>query len=270
MQGLAARVRRSGRRVVLVPTMGNLHRGHLALIRRARQDAPFTVVSIFVNPTQFAPNEDFAAYPRDEGDDIAKLEQFSTDLLFAPGVDEMYADDFSTAVSVSGLSDGLCGASRPHFFGGVATVVAKLLIQALPDRAYFGEKDYQQLLIVRRLARDLDIPTRSAGVPTVREADGLAMSSRNWYLSPVQREVAPALYRVLRSVAQAAAAGEACAEAAGRGREMLAAAGFSKIDYLAIRDAETLEPIDRADRPARVLAAAFLGITRLIDNVAVE
>jgi pantoate--beta-alanine ligase len=261
--------RAKGETIGLVPTMGALHDGHLALIRAAMRDCDRVIATIFVNPTQFAPSEDFASYPRDEGDDIAKLEQLSTDLLFAPGVDEMYADDFSTAVSVSGLSDGLCGASRPHFFGGVATVVAKLLIQALPDRAYFGEKDYQQLLIVRRLARDLDIPTRIAGVPTVREADGLAMSSRNWYLSPAQREVAPALYRVLRSVAQAAA-GEACAEAAGRGREMLAAAGFSKIDYLAIRDAETLEPIDRADRPARVLAAAFLGNTRLIDNVPVE
>ena len=261
--------RAKGETIGLIPTMGALHDGHLALVRAAMGDCDRVIATIFVNPAQFAPSEDFATYPREEADDIAKLDQLSVDLLFAPGVDEIYAEGFCTAVSVSGLSETLCGASRPHFFGGVATVVAKLLIQALPDRAYFGEKDYQQLLIVRRLARDLDIPTRITGVATVREADGLAMSSRNWYLSPAEREVAPAMYRVLRSVAQDVAGGESGADAAGRGRAMLATAGFSKIDYLAVCDAETLGPVDHADRPARVLAAAFLGATRLIDNVPV-
>ncbi len=262
--------RAKGETIGLIPTMGALHDGHMALVRAAMRDCDRVIATIFVNPAQFAPSEDFATYPRDEAVDIAKLDHLSTDLLFAPGIDEMYPDGFSTAVSVSGLSDTLCGESRPHFFGGVATVVAKLLIQALPDRAYFGEKDYQQLQIIRRLARDLDIPTHIAGVPTVREADGLAMSSRNWYLNPAEREVAPALYRILREVAQAAAAGGACADAEARGRASLTAAGFSKIDYLAIRDAETLAAVNRVERPARVLAAAFLGATRLIDNVPVN
>ena len=254
----------------LIPTMGALHDGHLALVRAAMRDCDRIIATVFVNPTQFAPSEDFTSYPRDEADDIAKLDRLSTDLLFAPGVDEMYADGFSTAVSVSGLSEMLCGESRPHYFGGVATVVAKLLMQALPDRAYFGEKDFQQLQVIRRMARDLDIPARIVGVPTVREADGLAMSSRNWYLSPAERNDAPALHRILWETAQAAAAGGACAEAAERGRANLAAAGFTKIDYLTICDAETLQEVDFVQGPARVLAAAFLGTTRLIDNVPVE
>ena len=254
----------------LTPTMGALHDGHLALVRAAMRDCDRVIVTIFVNPAQFAPSEDFTSYPRDEADDIAKLDRLSADLLFAPGVDEIYADSFSTAVSVSGLSEKLCGASRPHFFGGVATVVAKLLIQALPDRAYFGEKDFQQLQVIRRMARDLDIPARIVGVPTVRETDGLAMSSRNWYLSPAERNAAPALHRVLRETAQAVAAGGACADAAERGRAKLAAAGFSKIDYLTICDSQTLEAVNFVQGPARVLVAAYLGTTRLIDNVPVE
>ena len=254
----------------LIPTMGALHDGHLALVRAAMRDCDRVIVTIFVNPTQFAPSEDFTSYLRDEADDIAKLDRLSADLLFAPGVDEIYADGFSTAVSVSGLSEKLCGASRPHFLGGVATVVAKLLIQALPDRAYFGEKDFQQLQVIRRMARDLDIPARIVGVPTVRETDGLAMSSRNWYLSPAERNAAPALHRVLRETAQAVAAGGACADAAERGRAKLAAAGFSKIDYLTICDSQTLEAVNFVQGPARVLVAAYLGTTRLIDNVPVE
>jgi pantoate--beta-alanine ligase len=254
----------------LIPTMGALHDGHLSLIRAAMRDCDRVIATIFVNPTQFAPSEDFASYPRDEAVDIARLEQISTDLLFAPDVDAMYADGFSTAVSVSGLSQKLCGASRPHFFGGVATVVAKLLIQAMPDHAYFGEKDFQQLQVIRRMARDLDIPTRIVGVSTVREADGLAMSSRNWYLSPDERKIAPVLYRVLCETAQAVAAGGACADAAERGRKELAAAGFTKIDYLSICDSQTLEEAEFVNGPARVLVAAYLGATRLIDNVAVE
>ncbi len=268
---LRARVhewRMKGESVGLIPTMGALHDGHLALVKAALQNCDHAVATIFVNPTQFAPSEDFEAYPRDEADDIAKLDGLSTDLAFIPDVDEMYADGFSTSVSVSGLTDGLCGASRPHFFGGVATVVTKLLLQALPDRAYFGEKDYQQLQVVRRMARDLDIPVSIVGVPTVRETDGLAMSSRNWYLSPDERAVAPTFYKVLRDIAEEVGAGARCKSAIETGQATLADAGFSPIDYVAVCDADNLKPLDRVDRPARVLAAAHLGRTRLIDNVA--
>lgn len=261
--------RRQGETIGLIPTMGALHDGHLALVKAAKRTCDRAVATIFVNPTQFAPHEDFEAYPRDEADDIAKLDGLSTDLAFIPGVGEMYAEGFSTKVSVSGLTEGLCGASRPHFFGGVATVVTKLLLQALPDRAYFGEKDYQQLQVVRRMARDLDIPVTIVGVPTVREADGLAMSSRNWYLTPEERAIAPTLNKVLRDIAKRVKSGEPCATAIEAGTATLAAAGFDPVDYVAVCDAETLEPLEQADRPARVLAAAFLGRTRLIDNIPV-
>src|SRR5919106_2178388 len=185
-------LRRHGRRIALVPTMGALHEGHISLIRAARQQADTVCVSIFVNPTQFGPNEDFDAYPRPMREDCALLEGAGVELLFAPSVREMYPDGFVTTVHVAGLTDCLCGASRPHHFDGVATVVTKLLLQSLPDVAYFGEKDYQQLLVVRSLARDLDIPVRIAAVPTVREPDGLAMSSRNGGLTREQRRAAPA------------------------------------------------------------------------------
>lgn len=256
--------------VGLIPTMGALHDGHLALVAAAQKSCDHVVTTIFVNPTQFAPSEDFASYPRDEADDIAKLDAMAADLAFVPSVDEMYADDFSTRVAVSGLTDGLCGASRPHFFGGVATVVTKLLLQALPDRAFFGEKDYQQLQVVSRMARDLDIPVEIVGVPTVREEDGLAMSSRNWYLTPDERATAPVLYKVLSEIAAKVADGTPSATAIEDGRATLEGAGFKQIDYIAVCDAVSLEPLEKADdRPARVLAAAFLGRTRLIDNVAV-
>ena len=261
--------RRNGETVGLVPTMGALHEGHLSLVQAALRECDRAVATIFVNPAQFAPTEDFEAYPRDEADDIAKLDRVKTDLLFAPDVAEMYAEGFSTSVTVSGITAGLEGASRPHFFGGVATVVNKLFMQALPDRAYFGEKDYQQLQVIRRMVRDLDIPVQVVGVPTVRENDGLAMSSRNWYLTPGERAIAPLLHQTLQETAAAAAAGEPCADATARGRAALASAGFARVDYLAICDAETLAPLERVDGPARALVAAVLGSTRLIDNIPV-
>jgi pantoate--beta-alanine ligase len=261
--------RKNGETIGLIPTMGALHEGHLSLVQAALRDCDRAIATIFVNPAQFAPTEDFEAYPRDEADDIAKLDRMKTDLLFAPDVAEMYADGFSTSVTVSGITAGLCGASRPHFFGGVATVVNKLFMQSLPDRAYFGEKDYQQLQVIRRMVRDLDIPVQVVGVPTVREKDGLAMSSRNWYLTPEERAVAPLLHQTLQDTAAAVAAGEACADAIARGRATLDKAGFARIDYLAICDAETLAPLDIVDRPARALVAAVLGSTRLIDNIPV-
>jgi len=262
--------RREGARVGLVPTMGALHEGHLALLRAARGECGRSVVSIFVNPTQFAPHEDLAAYPRDEAADVAQLERAGCDLLFAPGVAEMYPEGFATTVTVDRLARGLCGPHRPGHFAGVATVVTKLLLQCLPDIAYFGEKDYQQLQIVRRAARDLDVPVRIEGVATVREPDGLALSSRNVYLSPEERRAASALPRALDGIVRRlAGAPGAVAGALADARAALEAAGFARIDYVEVVDAANLEPVARVDRPARVLAAAHLGRTRLIDNMAV-
>lgn len=258
--------RRGGDTIGLVPTMGALHEGHLSLVRRARAQCARAVVSIFVNPTQFGPNEDFTRYPRDLAGDAAKLATVGTDAIFAPEVAEMYPAGAATTVTVSGLTDGLCGPFRPGHFQGVATVVTKLLLQCLPDVGYFGEKDYQQLQVIRRFVQDLDIPVRIEGVPTFRESDGLAMSSRNAYLSPEERAVAPTLYRVLTSVAAEVAHGGSAAMAASRGRAELAA-GFNKLDYLEVVDAATLQPIERLHGPARVAVAAWLGKTRLIDNV---
>ena len=258
--------RADGHRVGLVPTMGALHAGHLALVEEARRRCPRVVVSVFVNPAQFAPGEDFDAYPRDEAGDMAKLAALGVDLVFAPGRDEIYPAGFATTVTVAGAGDGLCAATRPHFFAGVATVVTKLLVQCLPDVAVFGEKDYQQLVVVRRLARDLDIPVEIVGVPTVREADGLAMSSRNAYLTPDERRIAGGLNVLLADVAGRVARGEAASGALAWGRQRLAGMGFDSIDYLELRDAETLEPVERATRPARVLAAVRIGGARLIDN----
>lgn len=253
----------------LIPTMGALHNGHLALVQAALNTCDHAVTTIFVNPTQFAPNEDFEAYPRNEGEDLARLQALSVDLAFLPPVEEMYADGFSTSVNVSGLTEGLCGASRPHFFEGVATVVSKLLLQAMPDKAFFGEKDYQQLQVVTRMARDLNIPVEIVGVPTVREADGLAMSSRNWYLTPKERAAAPTLYKVLCEIADKLSAGSDSLGSTATGRMQLEAAGFRSVDYIEVCDACSLEPLEKADRPARVLAAVHLGRTRLIDNVPV-
>ncbi len=227
--------------------------------------------TIFVNPTQFGPDEDFGSYPRREARDIETLRAGGVDLLFAPDVAEMYPDGFATRVSVAGVSEGLCGDHRPGHFAGVATIVTKLLLQALPDVGVFGEKDYQQLQVIRRLARDLDIPLEILGVPTVREADGLAISSRNAYLAPAQRRIAPRLHAVLSDVARKIAEGAAPADACAQGRADLAGAGFAPVEYLEARDARTLQA-PAAAAPAkslRVLAAAWLGDTRLIDNVPV-
>jgi pantoate--beta-alanine ligase len=262
--------RKAGEGVGLVPTMGALHAGHLALVRSARSECDRVVASIFVNPKQFAPSEDLASYPRRETADFEVLRAAGVDLVFAPATAEIYPPDFSTVVQVSGLTEGLCGAHRAGHFDGVATVVTKLLIQSLPDAAYFGEKDYQQLMVVRRLARDLDIPVRIVGVPTVREPDGLALSSRNGYLSPEERRIAPGLSRVLRSVAAAVAREPAAvARELARGANELRNAGFA-VEYLEIRDAETLMPVTtEVTAPSRVFVAARVGRTRLIDNLPV-
>jgi pantoate--beta-alanine ligase len=272
--GLRTRIgewRRQSRTIGLVPTMGALHDGHSELVRRSLGQCDHTVVSIFVNPTQFAPHEDFAKYPRNEAADIARLAALGVDLVYLPTAQEMYADGFATSVSVKRLSEALCGVTRPHFFQGVATVVTKLLLQCLPDYAYFGEKDYQQLQVVQRLVRDLDIPVSIVGVPTVREPDGLAFSSRNAYLSAAERATAPTLNRVLHQVAEKLRAGEPAGSAAAWGGQQLAAAGFAPVDYLEVRDPDTLAPIEGALAPgmkARIFAAAYLGKTRLIDNIA--
>jgi len=270
LRRVVAQWRRAGDVVALVPTMGALHPGHLALVAHAKGLADRVVVSIFVNPTQFGPNEDFGRYPREEAADAAKLSAAQCDLLYAPDAAEIYPAGFVTTVSAAPLAEPLDGRFRPGHFIGVATVVTKLLLEAHPDIACFGEKDYQQLQIIRRVARDLDIEARIEGVPTVREADGLALSSRNAYLSPQERQIAPALHRVLIEAASRFAAGVSAEEAGAWGAGALTAAGFTKIDYVEICDATTLAPVTSRDRQARVFAAAWLGKTRLIDNLPVS
>ncbi len=262
--------RAGGEEVGLVPTMGALHEGHLALVGKALEENRRVVATLFVNPKQFDRPDDLARYPRGEARDQDLLQQAGADLLFAPDVDEMYPEGFATKVTVEGLTDCLCGAHRPGHFDGVATVVSKLLLQALPDRAYFGEKDYQQLQIIRRMASDVNIPVDIRGVPTVREADGLALSSRNLNLSAEQRAAAPKLAEVLGALAEELADGRTVAKPLlAEGHEALTRAGFDKVDYLDLRDARDLRALDRADRPARVFGAAWLGQTRLIDNMPV-
>jgi len=264
-----ARWRDSGERIGLVPTMGALHQGHLALVAAAQARCQRVVVSIFVNPKQFGPQEDLTSYPRPEADDLAKLTQAGVDLAFIPPVDAMYPPGFATTVTVGGPSEGLCGAHRPGHFDGVATVVAKLLIQTAPDAAFFGEKDYQQLMVVRRMARDLNLPVEIVGVPTVREPDGLALSSRNVYLSAEERRLAPNLNRVLHEAAGEIARASLPAPILQRAISALSELGFA-VEYLELRDATTLAPLlDTPSRPARLLAAIQLGRTRLIDNVPV-
>lgn len=269
LRQIVAAWRARGERVGLVPTMGAIHAGHLALVHAAHKACERVVASLFVNPKQFGPAEDFAAYPRDEAADLAAFRKAGVDLVFMPAVAEMYPPRFATTVAVGGVGEGLEDAHRPGHFAGVATVVAKLLLQSLPDAAYFGEKDYQQLLVVRRLARDLDIPVRIEGVATVREADGLALSSRNVYLSPEERRIAPLLHRVLADCAAAIVQRpNEVAAVLERGVASLHAAGFV-VGYLELRDAATLAPMPRLAAPARLLVAARLGRTRLIDNVPV-
>jgi pantoate--beta-alanine ligase len=255
--------------VALVPTMGALHAGHLALVRLAQRRADHVVVSIFVNPTQFAPHEDLKNYPRTFAEDAAALAKLKADLIWAPNVDTMYPAGFATRVVPEGPARvGLEDAFRPHFFAGVATVVAKLIIQCRPEIVVFGEKDYQQLKVVTQLVRDLDLPTRIVSAPTVREADGLALSSRNRYLTPREREAAPVLYRVLSDCAKQIAAGKPIGLVLGEGRAAVMNAGFA-LDYLEARHAETLAPLTSIKQgPVRLLVAARIGKTRLIDNVA--
>jgi pantoate--beta-alanine ligase len=263
-----ASFRAAGESIALVPTMGALHAGHIALVETARRRAQRVVVSIFVNPIQFGPNEDLARYPRREMQDARMLTEAGADLLWMPAVEEMYPDGFATTVSVSGVSDILEGAHRAGHFDGVATVVAKLFGQVRPDVALFGEKDFQQLAVIRRMARDLDLGIEVLGVPTQRDDDGLALSSRNLYLDPDERQRAVALPRALGIAARTLEKGGSADEALAQAREMLAQAGF-ETDYVALVDAETLgEPA--ADRPMRLLAAARIGNTRLIDNIAVQ
>ena len=256
-------------RIALVPTMGALHAGHLALVRRAHRRADRVIVSIFVNPAQFAANEDLSTYPRTFAADVAALAASKVNAVWAPSAATMYPPGFATRIVPEGAaSAGLEDAFRPHFFAGVATVVGKLFIQCQPDFALFGEKDYQQLKVVTQLARDLGLKTRIIGVPTVREPDGLALSSRNAYLSPPERAAAPALYRALAACAKRIVAGEAIAGVLDDGGTAIVQAGFV-LDYLEARHAETLAPIaSRKDGPVRLLVAARIGKTRLIDNVA--
>jgi pantoate--beta-alanine ligase len=263
--------RSAGETVALVPTMGALHEGHLTLVQLAKQRCRRAVVSIFVNPAQFAPHEDFERYPRDEAGDLAKLASVGCDAVWSPDRTLMYPTAFATRIVPAGAAEGLESDTRPHFFGGAATVCCKLFTQVGPDAAVFGEKDYQQLCVIKQMVRDLDLPLEIVGASTVRATDGLALSSRNAYLTPEQRRIAPLLHQALTRVAAAVSDGHDAARAAADARSDLLQAGFAPVDYVEVRDAETLAPTDPGTlRPLRVLAAAWLGKTRLIDNIAVE
>ena len=262
--------RKAGFKIGLVPTMGALHEGHLRLVKVAKEQCDVVVASRFVNPTQFGEGEDLDAYPRQEAADVALLEAAGVKLLWAPAVDQVYPQGFATNVSVSGISDGLCGAARPGHFDGVATVVAKLFNQVRPDAAVFGEKDYQQLAVIRRMARDLDFTHEIVGVATVRDVDGLALSSRNAYLTAEERSNAVALPEVMREAAMAIAAGGPVAATLADAKARLLASGFHKVDYLELRNADTLALMDDFTKPAHLLAAAHIGRTRLIDNIPVS
>ncbi|MGF1650599.1 MAG: pantoate--beta-alanine ligase [Hyphomicrobiaceae bacterium] len=259
--------------VALVPTMGALHDGHLALVRRAKAAADRVVTSIFVNPTQFAPHEDFTTYPRTFESDCAKLAALGCDAVWAPTAAEMYPDGFATTISLGGPAEGLETDFRPNFFKGVATVCCKLFTQVAPDVAVFGEKDYQQLCVIQRMVSDLDLPLSIIGHPTVREASGLAMSSRNAYLDDSERDVATALHRTMSELAARVRSGDAIGPSEREAAAQLLDAGFSSVDYITVRNARTLRPIDVGDHAARlqsrILAAAWLGKTRLIDNIPV-
>ncbi len=261
--------RAAGESIALVPTMGALHDAHMRLVEAGQHACQRTVVSIFVNPKQFGENEDFGTYPRTEQADLDKLVAAQVDLAFVPDLTEMYGDGFVTTVSVAGITEGLCGDHRAGHFDGVATVVTKLFMQAMPDVAVFGEKDYQQLRMITQMTRDLDIPVRILPVETVREADGLAISSRNVNLKPDERRRAGLINRVLADIAGRMADGGLAQNEIPRGLTRLRELGLGDIDYLEIRDSETLEKVTRATRPARVLVALHIGDTRLIDNLAI-
>lgn len=270
LRAAVAALRSEGDTVALVPTMGALHSGHMALVAEARARADHVVASIFVNPTQFAPTEDLSTYPRREAGDAAMLEAEGCAILWAPDVETMYPNGPETPVKAGALAHDLDGAARPGHFDGVTTVVARLFDQVRPDVAVFGEKDYQQLCVIRQMVRDLKLGIEIVGVPTQRDADGLALSSRNAYLSEDERHAARALPRALGEAARAIGEDGDIEEALDRARERLAAAGFDPIDYVELRDADTLAPVTKLDRPARLLAAAKLGRTRLIDNLPVD
>ena len=264
----AAQMKRGGS-LALVPTMGALHHGHMALIEEAQRRTDRVAASIFVNPMQFGASEDLASYPRQEAEDARMLEEAGCDLLWLPLVADIYPEGFATAVSVSGVSERWEGEVRPGHFDGVATVVAKLLLAVGPDVALFGEKDFQQLAVIRRMAVDLNVPVEIVGVPTVREPDGLAMSSRNAYLSADERSQAVALPQALETARNAIRNGSEIAKALRQAKQSLVDAGFLRVDYVAVVDANSLEPLDFPQGEMRLIAAAVIGTTRLIDNIAV-
>ncbi len=267
LRAAVAAWRAEGKRVALVPTMGALHHGHMTLIDHAKKYADKVVVSVFVNPTQFGPNEDFDAYPRTEKEDCAMVAAQGGDMVYAPTVPEMYPDGFATKVTVSGVSDVLCGAARPGHFDGVALIVTKLLLQCGPDVAVFGEKDFQQLQVIRRFVRDLDIPVEVLGAPLIRDEDGLATSSRNKYLTDADRAQGLNLHRALKTMAAAVASGASAQDATQQGRALLTQADITQIDYLEIRDLETMALVEGPVKaPARAYVAAKIGKARLIDN----
>lgn len=265
--------RKAGERIALVPTMGALHAGHMSLVKAAKARADRVVASVFVNPTQFGPNEDYSRYPRTLEADKALLEAHDADMLWLPSVEEMYPGGFATSIHVVGVSEGLCGTFRPGHFDGVATVVAKLLLQVAPDVALFGEKDYQQLCVIKRLVTDLNIDTHIEGVPTLREADGLAMSSRNRYLSPGERAQAATLNVTLKALISELAGnknGYSFNKIIGAAKQEILSHGFSRIDYLEWRENDSLTPVTHYQPNTRLLVAAWLGNTRLIDNMEVR
>lgn len=271
MQAVALRNRQQGRNVALVPTMGYLHDGHLSLVRQARQMAEIVVVSIFVNPTQFGPSEDFESYPRDLIRDCDLLQHSQVDIVFAPEADEMYGKDFSTRIEMTGITDMLCGTSRPGHFSGVMTVVTKLFNIVLPDFALFGQKDYQQSVVIRRMVRDLNMPVEISVCSTVRESDGLALSSRNTYLSEEERKVAPLIYQALQKAEEWVRDGERSAEKIRK--KILALYGEEpslNVEYVEVVDPDTLQPVKKISRPAVIAVAVRLGETRLIDNTMVD
>lgn len=262
--------RDAGKLIGLVPTMGALHEGHLALVERARRDCGLVIASLFVNPTQFGAGEDFEAYPRNEAEDIAKFESQGVDFVYAPDAAEMYPDGFAITVTVPGITEGLCGATRPGHFDGVTTVVSRLFEHCAPDVAYFGEKDYQQYKVIQRMVEQLGLDIRIVGIQTVRERDGLALSSRNAYLDPGQRRAAPALYGTMFALEGRLHDGVDIAAQCAWGAQALLDAGFDSVDYFEICDADTLIRATGNAPNLRILAAARLGKTRLIDNMAVD